>query len=90
MGAIAKPRTIIIVAELPKPRTANILRGWHREVASTGVVADDTTPVELAETYGRAGPIKPPTGHDPFDYTVVGTAHPLWVGGSNPNTVSPD
>lgn len=32
---------------------------------------------ELTETYGRSGKPEPPRGHDPFDYTVLDTAHPL-------------
>ncbi len=36
---------------------------------------------ELTETYGRSGAPEPQQGHDPFDYTVANTAHPLWLGG---------
>lgn len=43
---------------------------------------------ELTETYGRSGPIKPPEGHDPFDYTVPGTHHPLWLRARQPGTVT--
>ena len=45
---------------------------------------------EMTETYGRAGPIAPPAGFDPFDYTVPGTAHPLWDSGSGSDTVARD
>jgi 4-alpha-glucanotransferase len=45
---------------------------------------------ELTETYGRAGPIPPPAGHDPFDYTVPGTAHPLWFRDQTTDTVTRD
>jgi 4-alpha-glucanotransferase len=45
---------------------------------------------ELTETYGRAGPIPPPAGHDPFDYTVPGTAHPLWFRDQTTDTITRD
>jgi 4-alpha-glucanotransferase len=32
---------------------------------------------ELTETYGRSSGIELPRGHDPYDYTVPHTAHPL-------------
>jgi hypothetical protein len=34
---------------------------------------------ELTETYGRAAASEGPRGHDPYDYTVPGSAHQLHV-----------
>jgi acetyl-CoA synthetase len=47
IGAIAKPRTILIVAELPKTRSGKIMRRLLRDVAEKRAVGDVTT---LADT----------------------------------------
>ena len=47
IGAIAKPRTIIVVAELPKTRSGKIMRRLLRDVAEDRPIGDVTT---LAET----------------------------------------
>jgi acetyl-CoA synthetase len=47
IGAIAKPRTIIVVAELPKTRSGKIMRRLLRDVAEDRPIGDVTT---LADT----------------------------------------
>jgi acetyl-CoA synthetase len=47
IGAIARPRTIIVVAELPKTRSGKIMRRLLRDVAEDRPVGDVTT---LADT----------------------------------------
>ena len=47
IGAIAKPRTIIVVSELPKTRSGKIMRRLLRDVAEDRPVGDVTT---LADT----------------------------------------
>jgi acetyl-CoA synthetase len=47
IGAIAKPRTIFLVAELPKTRSGKIMRRLLRDVAEGREVGDTTT---LADT----------------------------------------
>jgi acetyl-CoA synthetase len=47
IGAIAKPRTIIVVAELPKTRSGKIMRRLLRDIAEGREVGDTTT---LADT----------------------------------------
>jgi acetyl-CoA synthetase len=46
-GAIAKPRTVFLVAELPKSRSGKIMRRLLRDVAEGREVGDTTT---LADT----------------------------------------
>ena len=43
IGAIAKPRQIMIVAELPKTRSGKIMRRLLRDVAENREVGDATT-----------------------------------------------
>ena len=43
IGAIAKPRQILIVNELPKTRSGKIMRRLLRDVAENRVVGDATT-----------------------------------------------
>ena len=43
IGAIAKPRQILIVNELPKTRSGKIMRRLLRDVAEDRVVGDATT-----------------------------------------------
>lgn len=43
IGAIAKPRQIIVVAELPKTRSGKIMRRLLRDVAENRAVGDSTT-----------------------------------------------
>ncbi len=43
IGAIAKPRTILVVAELPKTRSGKIMRRLLRDVAEHRTVGDVTT-----------------------------------------------
>ena len=43
IGAIAKPRQIMVVAELPKTRSGKIMRRLLRDVAENRVVGDATT-----------------------------------------------
>ncbi|MSY17510.1 MAG: acetyl-coenzyme A synthetase, partial [Actinobacteria bacterium] len=43
IGAIAKPRQILIVAELPKTRSGKIMRRLLRDVAEHRDVGDSTT-----------------------------------------------
>ncbi len=43
IGAIAKPRQILIVAELPKTRSGKIMRRLLRDVAEQRDVGDSTT-----------------------------------------------
>ncbi|MSX62817.1 MAG: acetyl-coenzyme A synthetase, partial [Actinobacteria bacterium] len=43
IGAIAKPRQIMIVAELPKTRSGKIMRRLLRDVAENREVGDSTT-----------------------------------------------
>jgi acetyl-CoA synthetase len=47
IGAIAKPRQIMIVAELPKTRSGKIMRRLLRDVAEHRSIGDVTT---LADT----------------------------------------
>jgi acetyl-CoA synthetase len=47
IGPIARPRTIIVVAELPKTRSGKIMRRLLRDVAENRPVGDVTT---LADT----------------------------------------
>jgi acetyl-CoA synthetase len=47
IGPIAKPRTIFVVAELPKTRSGKIMRRLLRDVAEDRPVGDVTT---LADT----------------------------------------
>ena len=43
IGAIAKPRQIIVVAELPKTRSGKIMRRLLKDVAEDRIVGDSTT-----------------------------------------------
>jgi acetyl-CoA synthetase len=43
IGAIAKPRQIIVVAELPKTRSGKIMRRLLQDVAENRAVGDSTT-----------------------------------------------
>jgi acetyl-CoA synthetase len=43
IGAIAKPRQIMVVAELPKTRSGKIMRRLLRDVAENRAVGDATT-----------------------------------------------
>jgi acetyl-CoA synthetase len=43
IGAIAKPRQILVVAELPKTRSGKIMRRLLKDVAENRVVGDSTT-----------------------------------------------
>ena len=43
IGAIAKPRQIMVVAELPKTRSGKIMRRLLKDVAETRAVGDSTT-----------------------------------------------
>ncbi|HEY3438507.1 MAG TPA: acetyl-coenzyme A synthetase, partial [Actinotalea sp.] len=43
IGPIAKPRTILVVAELPKTRSGKIMRRLLRDVAEHRAVGDVTT-----------------------------------------------
>ena len=43
IGPIAKPRQIIVVAELPKTRSGKIMRRLLRDVAENRAVGDSTT-----------------------------------------------
>jgi acetyl-CoA synthetase len=43
IGAIAKPRTIFVVAELPKTRSGKIMRRLLRDIAEGREVGDTTT-----------------------------------------------
>jgi acetyl-CoA synthetase len=47
IGAIAKPRTIFVVSELPKTRSGKIMRRLLRDVAEDRPIGDVTT---LADT----------------------------------------
>jgi acetyl-CoA synthetase len=47
IGAIAKPRTVFLVAELPKTRSGKIMRRLLKDVAEGREVGDTTT---LADT----------------------------------------
>jgi len=47
IGAIARPRTIVLVDELPKTRSGKIMRRLLRDVAEGREVGDTTT---LADT----------------------------------------
>ena len=47
IGAIAKPKTVFIVAELPKTRSGKIMRRLLRDVAEGREIGDTTT---LADT----------------------------------------
>ena len=56
-GAIAKPRQILIVAELPKTRSGKIMRRLLRDVAEGRVLGDTTTladPAVVEEIKRRA------------------------------------
>jgi acetyl-CoA synthetase len=43
IGPIAKPRQIMVVAELPKTRSGKIMRRLLRDVAENRAVGDSTT-----------------------------------------------
>jgi acetyl-CoA synthetase len=43
IGAIAKPRQIMVVAELPKTRSGKIMRRLLKDVAENRAVGDSTT-----------------------------------------------
>ncbi|NDE96609.1 MAG: acetyl-coenzyme A synthetase, partial [Actinobacteria bacterium] len=43
IGAIAKPKQIMVVAELPKTRSGKIMRRLLRDVAENRAVGDATT-----------------------------------------------
>ena len=43
IGAIAKPRQIMVVPELPKTRSGKIMRRLLRDVAENRAVGDSTT-----------------------------------------------
>jgi acetyl-CoA synthetase len=43
IGAIAKPRQILVVAELPKTRSGKIMRRLLKDVAENREVGDSTT-----------------------------------------------
>jgi acetyl-CoA synthetase len=43
IGAIAKPRQIMVVAELPKTRSGKIMRRLLRDVAENREIGDATT-----------------------------------------------
>ena len=43
IGAIAKPRTVFVVAELPKTRSGKIMRRLLRDIAEGREVGDTTT-----------------------------------------------
>jgi acetyl-CoA synthetase len=43
IGAIARPRQIVVVAELPKTRSGKIMRRLLRDVAEHRAVGDSTT-----------------------------------------------
>jgi acetyl-CoA synthetase len=43
IGAIARPRQILIVAELPKTRSGKIMRRLLKDVAENRAVGDSTT-----------------------------------------------
>jgi len=43
IGAIAKPRKVLIVAELPKTRSGKIMRRLLRDVAENRSLGDTTT-----------------------------------------------
>jgi acetyl-CoA synthetase len=43
IGAIAKPRTIYVVAELPKTRSGKIMRRLLRDIAEGRDIGDTTT-----------------------------------------------
>jgi len=43
IGAIAKPRSVMVVSELPKTRSGKIMRRLLRDVAENRVVGDSTT-----------------------------------------------
>jgi acetyl-CoA synthetase len=43
IGAIAKPRTIYVVAELPKTRSGKIMRRLLRDIAEGREIGDTTT-----------------------------------------------
>jgi acetyl-CoA synthetase len=60
IGPIAKPRTILVVAELPKTRSGKIMRRLLRDVAEHRAVGDVTTLADSAVmdliAAGLAGP----------------------------------
>ncbi|MGL5811256.1 MAG: AMP-binding enzyme, partial [Nocardioides sp.] len=61
IGAIAKPRQIMIVPELPKTRSGKIMRrllkdiAEHREVGDVTTLADSTV-MDLIKSKEAAGP----------------------------------
>ena len=62
IGPIAKPRTILVVAELPKTRSGKIMRRLLRDVAENRVVGDATTLADSSVMDLIATGLSKPTG----------------------------
>jgi acetyl-CoA synthetase len=69
IGPIAKPRTILVVAELPKTRSGKIMRRLLRDIAEHRTVGDATTLADSSVmdliSAGLAAPAAPPTTATP-------------------------
>ena len=64
IGAIAKPRQIMIVAELPKTRSGKIMRRLLRDVADHRELGDVTTLTDssVMDLIGEKMPVGPARG----------------------------
>ncbi|MEP7763771.1 acetate--CoA ligase [Sanguibacter sp. 25GB23B1] len=62
IGPIAKPRTILVVAELPKTRSGKIMRRLLRDVAENRAVGDATTLADSSVMDLIATGLSKPTG----------------------------
>ncbi|HEX7806874.1 MAG TPA: acetate--CoA ligase [Cellulomonas sp.] len=69
IGPIAKPRTILVVAELPKTRSGKIMRRLLRDIAENRTVGDATTLADSSVmdliSAGLAAPTAAPTEPPP-------------------------
>ena len=66
IGAIAKPRQIMIVQELPKTRSGKIMRRLLRDVAENREVGDVTTLADSSVmSLIKEGHVRPPPRTDP-------------------------
>jgi acetyl-CoA synthetase len=72
IGPIAKPRTILVVAELPKTRSGKIMRRLLRDIAEHRAVGDATTLADSSVmdliSAGLAAPTVPPTTPPPVTH----------------------
>ena len=72
IGPIAKPKQIMVVAELPKTRSGKIMRRLLRDVAEDRAVGDTTT---LADSIGHGPDPEPAPGRHRQELTRRAPAH---------------